>query len=117
MNTTKIPFWIEMHRRMKWRLAMRKASLSKEQWVTKAAEWNPGLSSKIKSNRAVGRPKKRWEDEINEFLKSEETEATRGNDVKNNDTWIWAAKQKDKWKEKEEEFTTAYKKKKKEERN
>ena len=78
--------------------------LPKERWVIKAAEWNPRLSSKIRTNRAVGRPKKRWEDEINQFLKSEETEATIGSDVKNNDRWIWAAKQKDKWKDKEEKF-------------
>ena len=62
----------------------------------KAAEWNPGLSTKIKTCRAVGRPKKTWEDEINDFLKPEETEATEGNDIKNNDTWLWTAKQRDK---------------------
>ena len=36
---------------------------------TKAAEWNPELSSRYRTNRAIGRPKKRWEDDINEFLK------------------------------------------------
>ena len=101
LNTAKIPRCIEMHRRMKWKLAMRMASLPKERWVRKTAEWNPGLSSKIRTNRAAGRPKKRWEDEINEFLKSEETEATKGSDVKNNDRWTRAAKQKNKWKDKE----------------
>ena len=42
----------------------------------KAAEWNPELSSKYRTNRAIGRPRKRWEDDINEFLKfvEEETE-------------------------------------------
>ena len=56
--------------------------------------------------------KKKWEDEINELLKSEEAEATKGSDVKNKDTWIWAATQKDNWKEKEEEYAAACKKKK-----
>ena len=32
------------------------------------------------------------------------TEATKGND-----TWIWTAEQKDKWKEKEDEFVAASK--------
>ena len=59
-----------------------------ERWVVKAAEWNPELGTKYQTNRAVGRPKKRWEDEINEFLKPEETEATTGNDMKNHNTWI-----------------------------
>ena len=63
MRKARSPCWIEMHRRMKWRLAMRIASLPKERWVRKAAEWNPGLSTKIKTCRAVERPKKRWEDE------------------------------------------------------
>ena len=33
----------------------------------------------------------KWEDDINQFLKLEETEETRGNRLKNNDTWIKAA--------------------------
>ena len=76
MNAAKIPCWIETHRRMKWRLAMRITSLPKETWARKAAEWNPGHNTKIKTCRAVGRPTKRWEDEINDFL------ATKGSDIK-----------------------------------
>ena len=34
-----------------------------------AAEWNPELSSRYMTNRAIGRPRKRWEDDINDFLK------------------------------------------------
>ena len=37
----------------------------------KAAEWNPDLSSSKRTNRTIVRPKKRWEDDINEFLKQE----------------------------------------------
>ena len=37
----------------------------------KAAVWNPEPSSKYRTNRAIGRPRKRWEDDINEFLKLE----------------------------------------------
>ena len=50
----------------------------------KAADWNPGLSTKHQTNRPVGRPTKRWEDEINDFLKQEETEETKGNELRNN---------------------------------
>ena len=35
----------------------------------KTAEWNPELSSRYRTNTAIGRPKKRWEDDINDFLK------------------------------------------------
>ena len=40
----------------------------------------------------MGRPRKRWEDDVYPLVKPEETEETKGNDLKNNDTWIWAAK-------------------------
>ena len=79
---------------------MRIASSPDERWTKEAAEWN-GLSIKHQTYRPVGRPKKRWEDEINDFLKPEETEETKGNEKKNNDTWIKVAKiEKDgkKWK-------------------
>ena len=79
MKTAKIPCWIETNRRMKWRLAMRLASLPGERWTKKAAKWNPRLSTKHQTNRPAGRPKKRWEDETNDFFKLEETEKTEGN--------------------------------------
>ena len=71
MKSANIPCWIEAQRKMKWRLAMRIASLPK-----KAARWNPALSVGTKGYRTVGRPKKRWGDEINHFLKPEETDET-----------------------------------------
>ena len=80
MNT---PCWIETHRRMKWRMAMRIASPPKELWTSKIFEWHPGLDNKIRTNRSIGRPRQRWEDDINDFLRSEETEDARGNDIKN----------------------------------
>ena len=51
------------------------------------------------TNRPVGRPKKRWDDEINEFLKLEETETT-----KNKHTWIKVAKKRERWKAMESEY-------------
>ena len=45
MKTTKIQCWIKTHRRKKWRLATRIASLPKERWMVKAAVWNPELST------------------------------------------------------------------------
>ena len=58
MKAAKIPCWIETHRRMKWRLAMRIASLPDERWAKKAAKWNPGLSTKHKTCKSVGRPER-----------------------------------------------------------
>ena len=49
---------------MKWKLALRIATSPSERWLIKAAEWNPELSSRYRTNRAIGRPRKRWEDDI-----------------------------------------------------
>ena len=52
------------------------------------------LSSKYKNNRAIGRPRKGWEDDINEFLKLEdnETENSVESSSQFNKIWINAAR-------------------------
>ena len=92
MKLAKIQSWIKTHTRMKWRLAVKIASSPEERWVMKAAGWNPELSTKYKTYRAVGRPKKRCEDEINEFLRPVRTEDELSNVERNNNEWIKTAK-------------------------
>ena len=104
MRKMKIPRWIETHRRMMWRMAMRNASLPEERWTSKIIEWNPGQDNKIRTSRSVGRPRKRWEDDINEFLRSEETEEAKGNDLRNNCTWEIHAQKHEEWIAKEDTF-------------
>ena len=84
---------------MTWRLALRNASPPGERWIVKAAEWNPELSSRYKTYRAIGRPRRRWEDDINKFLKLEENETENSNesDNKYNKTWLKAAKDCERW--------------------
>ena len=74
MENEKIRCWNMTQRKMKWRLAMRIATSPSERWLIKAAEWNPELSSKYRTNRSIGRPRKRWRDDINEFLKQVDNE-------------------------------------------
>ena len=69
MEHARIRCWNKTHRKMKWKLALRIATSPSERWLKKAAEWNPELSSRYGTNRTIGRPKKRWEDDINDFLK------------------------------------------------
>ena len=57
------------HRKMKRKLALRIETSPSERWLQKAAEWNPELSSRYRTNRAIGRPKRRWDDDIKDFLK------------------------------------------------
>ena len=96
MEDAKIRCWIKTHKRMKWRMALRIASIPNERWMVKAAEWNPELSSRYKAHRAIGRPRRRWEDDINEFLQSEENE-TENSTESDNKSWIKAAKDRGRW--------------------
>ena len=51
----------------KWKLALRIATSPSDRWLRKAADCNPDLSTRYWINRAIGRPRKRWEDDINEL--------------------------------------------------
>ena len=78
-----------------------------ERWLMKAAEWNPEFSSKYRTNRAIGRPRKRWEDDINEFLKlvEEETENLTESSSQINKTWINTVKDRRRWTLLEDRYT------------
>ena len=93
--------------KMKWRLAMGIATSPSERRLMKAAEWNPELSSKCRTNRAIGRPRKRWEDDSNEFLKlvEDETENFTESSSQINKTRINAAKDRGRWALLEEKYT------------
>ena len=64
--------------------------------MVKAAEWNPELSSRYKTYRAIGRPRRRWEDDINEFLELEENE-TENSTESDNKSWMKVAKGRGRW--------------------
>ena len=104
MKKMKIPCWIETHRRLKWRMARRSVSLPEESWTKKIFDWDPGLDNKIKTRRPVGRPKRRWEDDINEFFKPDETKGREKYDLTNNNSCMTEAEKCKEWKEKEEKF-------------
>ena len=95
-------------KKMRWRLAMRIATSPSERWLIKAAEWNPELRSKYSTNRGIGRPRKIWEDDINEFLKQVEEETENLNESSNqiNKNWINTAKDRGRWTLLEENYTT-----------
>ena len=105
MKKMKIPCWIETHRRLKWRMASRIASLPEERWAIQIFGWHLGLDSNIKTRRLVGRPKRRWEDDINEFIKPGETNGRMKYDLMINNNWVMEAKNTKNGKKKEEKFT------------
>ena len=57
-----------------------------------------------KTQRRAGRPAKRWEDDLNEFVKDEETEATQSDDLKNNNTCLIAAENVYGWEKKGRQY-------------
>ena len=70
MEKQTIRCWIEVHRKQKWRMARRIISLPEKRWNRRVFNWHPGLDTSIKARRNVGRPKRRWEDDLNEFMKN-----------------------------------------------
>ena len=107
MGNAKIRCWNKTHKNMKCRLAIRIATSASERWLMEAA--------KYRTNTAIGRPRKRWEDDIyiyiyihiNEFLKlfEEETENLTESSSHINKTWINTAKDHGKWTLLEENYT------------
>ena len=79
--------------KMNRKLALRIATSPSDRWLRKAAEWNPDLSSRYRINRAIGRPRKRWEDDVNEFFKQEfeDTKDPIESYNQTNKTWISTA--------------------------
>ena len=92
MKQMKIPCWIETHRRLKWRMGSGIASLPEERWTRQIFDSHPGLDNRTKTRRSVGRPKRRWEDDINECIKPGETNERIKYDLMNNSNWVMEAK-------------------------
>ena len=101
MEHARIRCWNKTHRKMKWKLALRIATSPSERGLKKAAEWNPELSSRYRTYRTISRPRKRWEDDINDFLKQnldgKENEEPPERKSQNNNNWINIAKDWRKW--------------------
>ena len=105
MEKQKISCWIETHRRQKWPMARRIITLPEKRWNRRVFNWHPGLDTSIRTRRQVGRPKRRWEDDLNEFMKTEEGQEKDKYDLKNNNSWMDELQDNKKWKENEEKFS------------
>ena len=78
---------------------------SKKRWNKRVFEWQPGLDPTLRTKRSVGRPKRRWEDDLNEFTKTEEGHEKAQCELENNNSWMNEIKDYQKWKENEEWFS------------
>ena len=92
--------WNKTHKNMKWKLALGIATSPSDRWLRKAADWNPELRTRYRINRAIGRPRERWEDDNNEFLKQEfeDTKNPIESSNQTNKTWISIAIDRGPWK-------------------
>ena len=84
-------------------MAMRTTTLPAGGWNRRVFNWHPGLDN-IRARRQVGRPRRRWDDDLNEFMKTEEEQEKDKYDLKNNNSWLEENDDK-KWKENEEKFS------------
>ena len=57
------------------------------------------------TSRSIGRPKKRWEDDINDFLKQIYDETKKEETRENKISWISAANDRKEWSRLEEKYT------------
>ena len=62
-----------------------------------SCKMEPRPQHQAPDKQTSGTTKKEMEDEINDFLKPEKTETTKGNEMKNNDIWIKVAKRRERW--------------------
>ena len=73
LKKLSIENWVTKVRRRQWRMATRLIRQSKDRWSRLVLEWDPEIhfdGTRPKAHRKQSRPKKRWEDDFNHFLKT-----------------------------------------------
>ena len=74
MTDLGIEEWTAKIRRQKWKWAAKLAHMDDSRWARVAAEWDPGL--RRNAVRKVGRPKRRWEEDITKLLRDKGVEGS-----------------------------------------
>ena len=94
MSALKLDNWITIVRKKQWRWA-RKIATESLKWSTKAHLWNPHVDHQWKAHRNPGRQKKRWSDNITEYIKAERN---------GNGNWFELAADQQAWRQLEKNF-------------
>ena len=95
IEKVEIEEWTTTFFRKQWRWAARVARQDHDRWSRLAAEWDPGIDDKRHGFRRQARPRKRWDDDINAFLRTAPQNDT-ATDEQHNTTkpsWINLAKE------------------------
>ena len=98
--------WPTLHLRRQWRWAQRVAQQSHDRWSWLAAGWDPTVHDKRTCNRQQARPRKRWSDDITQFLQPWYHTATETHDNNHNLDWRDLATDTQLWKSLEDNFIT-----------
>ena len=92
MLTCNITNGVETPKKQKWRHALADRPKIQTDGPEKPLGGIRSFIISTKTQRRAGRPAKRWEDDLKDFVKDDETEATQSNDLKNKNTWLITAK-------------------------
>ena len=93
--------WSVQWRRIKWKWAAKLADAENSKWSAVATMWQPLLHSRFPCGRLQARPKKRWEQDIVDFLASNCPEESK--------KWTELAKDQGWWLSRTEAFATSCK--------
>ena len=78
---SQVEDWTTLYHKRKWRWAGRIATQSRQRWTRLAAAWDPDAHDLRQARRRHGGQRKRWSDDITQFLQS----ITDGD---NNTNWV-----------------------------
>ena len=96
LEKTKLKDWCTLWRRRQWKWAGKVVQESRHKWSFKALLWDPVVDCTNCAGRARARPRKRWEDDIKNAVKTALPEETR--------SWQELAKDVQRWRQIEELF-------------
>ena len=84
MRKLKLDDWIATQRRRKWRWVRKLAKTTDADWMVMAMRWDPTIDSKLNARRRPGRPKTRWMDDIDDYLRQTPTHNRHNRQANNN---------------------------------
>ena len=94
LRKLNIESWVHTARRKQWQWAQKVMTLTNTRWARRAIQWEPVLTTKT-AHRAVGHPRKRWDDDIQRYIDAK---------IENGVNWKVICKDEYLWSELEDDF-------------
>ena len=111
MTLHRIDNWTTVHKRNVWRMASRVANHDRTRWTWRVLQWQPDLNPRQNGQRKHGRQHKRWDDEVNIFLRRRKPDLhrppthTHSKGEPNDITWMQIAQDTETWTALEHHYT------------